>query len=158
MWVSLNSMQAKWNLMKRHFVADAAAVVKPATPASSSTGAADSESKAYVDTDAKKLVAHACMNYMKGGADVKLGEDKDYPDWLWTLETGHKRLKEARRQEARREYAIRNSWYLQKNTVGTIYPKDQQAYGKDRFNNRHVMKARRAWASETGAARQFPDY
>jgi hypothetical protein len=30
------------------------------------------------------------MNYMKGGADVKLGEDKDYPDWLWTLDPGHK--------------------------------------------------------------------
>jgi hypothetical protein len=51
-----------------------------------------------------------------------------------------------------------NVFAINMTAQGTIYPNDQQAYGKDRFNNRSVMKSRRTWARETGAARQFPDY
>eukprot|EP00057_Strongylocentrotus_purpuratus_P032455 XP_787697.3 PREDICTED: 39S ribosomal protein L54, mitochondrial-like [Strongylocentrotus purpuratus] len=42
-----------------------------------------------VNTDPKYLVTHcAGSNYFKEGADVKLKADEEYPDWLWSLNTG----------------------------------------------------------------------
>ncbi len=42
-----------------------------------------------VETDPKKLVTHCCgLNIMKEGPEVELKDDSEYPDWLWTLNTG----------------------------------------------------------------------
>lgn len=42
-----------------------------------------------VETDAQKLVNYVCgSNLLKGGEDMKLKADDEYPDWLWTLRTG----------------------------------------------------------------------
>ena len=42
-----------------------------------------------VETDPHKLVNYVCgSNINKEGEDIKLGEDKDYPEWLWNLRTG----------------------------------------------------------------------
>lgn len=41
-----------------------------------------------VETDAKKLVNYVCgLNYRIDGEqeDVKIREDSEYPDWLWTI-------------------------------------------------------------------------
>jgi large subunit ribosomal protein L54 len=44
-----------------------------------------------VETDAQKLVNYVCgSNLLKGGEDIKLKADNEYPDWLWTLRTGEK--------------------------------------------------------------------
>ncbi|PNF18830.1 hypothetical protein B7P43_G01650 [Cryptotermes secundus] len=41
-----------------------------------------------VETDAHKLVNYVCgSNPLKGGEDMKLKADDEYPDWLWTLRT-----------------------------------------------------------------------
>lgn len=43
-----------------------------------------------VETDGNRLVNYVCgSNILKeGGEDVKIGEDSEYPEWLWTLRTG----------------------------------------------------------------------
>jgi len=42
-----------------------------------------------VETDSTKLVNYLCgSNVNKTGEDIKLKEDHEYPDWLWTLNTG----------------------------------------------------------------------
>lgn len=44
-----------------------------------------------VETDAHKLVNYVCgSNPLKGGEDMKLKADDEYPDWLWTLRTGER--------------------------------------------------------------------
>ncbi|CAK1589413.1 unnamed protein product [Parnassius mnemosyne] len=42
-----------------------------------------------VETDPVKLVSQVCgSNIYITGEDVKLKDDSEYPDWLWTLNTG----------------------------------------------------------------------
>ncbi|ODN02276.1 39S ribosomal protein L54, mitochondrial [Orchesella cincta] len=42
-----------------------------------------------VETDTTKLVNYCCgSNFMKEGEDIRLGDDSEYPDWLWTMNTG----------------------------------------------------------------------
>ncbi|ERL86236.1 hypothetical protein D910_03646 [Dendroctonus ponderosae] len=42
-----------------------------------------------VETDPERLVNYCCgSNIYTTGEDVKLGEDSDYPDWLWEIRTG----------------------------------------------------------------------
>ncbi|XP_045455127.1 uncharacterized protein LOC123664653 [Melitaea cinxia] len=42
-----------------------------------------------VETDPEKLVNYVCgSNIYVSGEDVKLKDDSEYPDWLWTLHTG----------------------------------------------------------------------
>ncbi|XP_041971738.1 39S ribosomal protein L54, mitochondrial [Aricia agestis] len=42
-----------------------------------------------VETDPHKLVNYVCgSNIYVNGEDVKLKPDSEYPDWLWTLNTG----------------------------------------------------------------------
>lgn len=42
-----------------------------------------------VETDAKMLVKFVCgSNINKEGKDIELKEDKEYPEWLWKLNTG----------------------------------------------------------------------
>ncbi|CAG7726938.1 unnamed protein product [Allacma fusca] len=42
-----------------------------------------------VVTDPKRLVNYVCGSCIyKEGEDIKLGDDSQYPDWLWTLRTG----------------------------------------------------------------------
>nr|XP_054754347.1 39S ribosomal protein L54, mitochondrial-like [Lytechinus pictus] len=42
-----------------------------------------------VNTDPKYLATHcAGSNFLKEGTDVKLKADEEYPDWLWSLNTG----------------------------------------------------------------------
>lgn len=42
-----------------------------------------------VETDPKKLVSFVCgSNISVKGEDVKIKQDSEYPDWLWTLHTG----------------------------------------------------------------------
>ncbi|XP_055936466.1 39S ribosomal protein L54, mitochondrial-like [Argiope bruennichi] len=41
------------------------------------------------ESDVKKLVNYCCgSNIYKEGEDVKLKDDSEYPDWLWTLRLG----------------------------------------------------------------------
>ena len=44
-----------------------------------------------VETDPKKLVTLVCGTnlYAEDGKDVELKPDSEYPDWLWTLNTGN---------------------------------------------------------------------
>ena len=43
--------------------------------------------KMEVVTDPYKLQEYCCgSNYFLEGEDVKLKEDSEYPDWLWTLD------------------------------------------------------------------------
>ncbi|GFR08433.1 39S ribosomal protein L54, mitochondrial [Trichonephila clavata] len=49
----------------------------------------DKKKRLPVETDPKKLVTYCCgSNIYKEGEDVKLKEDSEYPDWLWTLRLG----------------------------------------------------------------------
>ncbi|KAG0714778.1 39S ribosomal protein L54, mitochondrial [Chionoecetes opilio] len=43
-----------------------------------------------VESDAEKLVTHVMGSHpvKEGREDVKLKDDSEYPDWLWTLRTG----------------------------------------------------------------------
>ena len=43
-----------------------------------------------VETDPHKLVNFVCGTNLlrEGGEDVKLKPDSEYPEWLWTLNTG----------------------------------------------------------------------
>lgn len=42
-----------------------------------------------VETDPVKLINSVCgSNLLKTGEDVKIKPDHEYPDWLWTLNTG----------------------------------------------------------------------
>ena len=42
-----------------------------------------------VETNPEKLVTYVCgSNIYKTGEDIKIKEDSEYPDWLWTLRTG----------------------------------------------------------------------
>lgn len=42
-----------------------------------------------VETNPFKLVEYCCgSNIYKEGEDVKLKPESEYPDWLWTLNTG----------------------------------------------------------------------
>ncbi|CAL4122917.1 unnamed protein product, partial [Meganyctiphanes norvegica] len=43
-----------------------------------------------VETDPVKLVTYCCGSdsTLENPQDIKLGEDSEYPDWLWTLRTG----------------------------------------------------------------------
>ncbi|XP_045761920.1 39S ribosomal protein L54, mitochondrial [Maniola jurtina] len=42
-----------------------------------------------VETDPEKLVNYVCgSNIYITGEDVKIKDDSEYPDWLWTLNTG----------------------------------------------------------------------
>ncbi|CAL8126055.1 unnamed protein product [Orchesella dallaii] len=42
-----------------------------------------------VETDPVKLVNNCCgLNFKQEGEEVKLKDDSEYPDWLWTLNTG----------------------------------------------------------------------
>jgi hypothetical protein len=46
-----------------------------------------------VETDAQKLVNYVCgSNLLKGGEDIKVKPDDEYPDWLWTLRIGERKL------------------------------------------------------------------
>ncbi|KAJ6642225.1 39S ribosomal protein L54, mitochondrial [Pseudolycoriella hygida] len=41
------------------------------------------------ETDAKKLVTYVCgSNILKTGEDIKIKDDSEYPEWLWTINTG----------------------------------------------------------------------
>ncbi|KAL4709510.1 hypothetical protein ACJJTC_007241 [Scirpophaga incertulas] len=42
-----------------------------------------------VETDPEKLINYVCgSNIYLTGEDIKLKDDSEYPDWLWTLNTG----------------------------------------------------------------------
>ncbi|XP_068624169.1 large ribosomal subunit protein mL54 [Battus philenor] len=42
-----------------------------------------------VETDPEKLVSQVCgSNIYLTGEDVKIKDDSEYPDWLWSLNTG----------------------------------------------------------------------
>ncbi|XP_023950668.2 39S ribosomal protein L54, mitochondrial [Bicyclus anynana] len=42
-----------------------------------------------VETDPERLVNYVCgSNIYITGEDVKIKDDSEYPDWLWTLNTG----------------------------------------------------------------------
>ncbi|CAG9792273.1 unnamed protein product [Diatraea saccharalis] len=42
-----------------------------------------------VETDPEKLVNYVCgSNIYTTGEDIKLKEDSEYPEWLWSLNTG----------------------------------------------------------------------
>ncbi|GAB0088535.1 mitochondrial ribosomal protein L54 [Sergentomyia squamirostris] len=42
-----------------------------------------------VETDVNRLVNYVCgSNIYKTGEDIKLKDDSEYPEWLWTLHTG----------------------------------------------------------------------
>ncbi|KAM3957217.1 mitochondrial ribosomal protein L54 [Aphomia sociella] len=48
-----------------------------------------------VETDPEKLVNYVCgSNIYTTGEDVKLKEDSEYPEWLWTLRTKPATLEE----------------------------------------------------------------
>lgn len=52
-------------------------------------GPAIEKKKLTVETDVNKLVNYVCGTCLtKTGEDVKLKEDSEYPEWLWTLNTG----------------------------------------------------------------------
>lgn len=60
------------------------------------TGPAIEKKKLPVETDTTKLVNYVCgTGLTKTGEDVKLKDDSEYPEWLWTLNTGMYRLKHA---------------------------------------------------------------
>lgn len=47
------------------------------------------------ETDVNKLMNYCCgANYFKDGEEIKLKDDKDYPDWLWELPLKPPRLHE----------------------------------------------------------------
>lgn len=42
-----------------------------------------------VETDTHKLVSHVCgSNLMQTGEDIQIKPDNEYPDWLWSVNTG----------------------------------------------------------------------
>merc|ERR1712198_103084 len=53
-------------------------------------GPAMEKVKLPVETDPVKLVTYLCGSDFnkENPQDIKLGEDSEYPDWLWTLRTG----------------------------------------------------------------------
>ena len=39
-----------------------------------------------VENDVNKLITHCCgANYFNDGDEIKLKDDSEYPDWLWTI-------------------------------------------------------------------------
>merc|ERR1719232_1834908 len=58
-----------------------------AAPKKGGKGATHGKVKMEVVTDPYKLQEYCCgSNYFLEGEDVKLKEDSEYPDWLWTLD------------------------------------------------------------------------
>ncbi|OQR72047.1 39S ribosomal protein L54 [Tropilaelaps mercedesae] len=87
-WVS--NTQKKWQsalelALMRNYAKKAAASGGPALQSQ--------KKKLPVERDPQKLATYCCgSNYRLEGDDVKLGDDKDYPDWLWTLHLGKPKL------------------------------------------------------------------
>lgn len=74
------------NFISRTFAEDSPSSVRKASKLSAS----DNKMKEFpVETNPFKLVEYCCgSNIYKEGEDVKLKPESEYPDWLWTLNTG----------------------------------------------------------------------
>ncbi|KPJ03881.1 PREDICTED: 39S ribosomal protein L54, mitochondrial [Papilio xuthus] len=105
--VALLPLIANGNAASLHTTAISCAVVKKTTAAAGGVlglgkgkkkvgklGAVEKK-ELPVETDPEKLVSQVCgSNIYITGEDVKLKDDSEYPEWLWTLDWAPKKLDE----------------------------------------------------------------
>lgn len=90
-----------------------------------------------VETDPVKLTTYCCgSNIYKEGEDVRLGEDSEYPDWLWDLKLdGPPRLQDLDPSTAEYWERLHYEALLHQNKLRSKAPKPQM-----RINEKDKMK------------------
>jgi len=74
------------NQLKNCFATSSASAPKTTTFASTSQPIGKRRFRLPVETDVHKIVNYCCgANYFKEGEEIKLKEDSEYPEWIWSL-------------------------------------------------------------------------